>query len=88
MKISDIKDKDLRALAELRHYQSGWTSSNELGAAFMWDKTPEGSEFWNAVDSCSIIDVHSKSIYNTLTRVISYNDETNELSFIEIDGRD
>ena len=84
MKISDIKDKKLRELAELRHSQSGWVSSDELGAAFMWDRTLEGSEFWNSVDSCSITNLDSKSIYNTIGRVLSYDNTTGELSFTEI----
>jgi hypothetical protein len=43
MKISEIKDKELRELAELRRSGSG---HDLLGAAFHWGTTPEGAQFW------------------------------------------
>jgi hypothetical protein len=47
MKISEIKDKELRELAELKRVVGN--REDRLAAAFAWDYTPEGSVFWGAV---------------------------------------
>jgi hypothetical protein len=46
MKISEIKDKELRELAELRR---GDGEYDELASAFNWEKTPEDDDFWYLV---------------------------------------
>ena len=63
MRISDIKDKELRELAELRRDNSGLVFDDLMGC-FAWDDTPEGGEFWASVDSCSITSLDSGSVYN------------------------
>jgi hypothetical protein len=54
MKISEIKDKELRELAELRR---GDKESDLLIYAFDWDDSPELFEFWNSVDIGLIINL-------------------------------
>jgi len=55
MKISEIKNKELRELAESRidkefgNYDI-FLETNKLIYAFNWRKTKEGREFWNGVD--------------------------------------
>jgi hypothetical protein len=53
MNISDIKDKDIRELAELRRselpeFGEGF-NRNELVRAFEWDSAQEGYSFWHAI---------------------------------------
>ena len=53
MKISEIKNKELRELAESR-VDEKWDykefiKTNELGVAFHWGETEEGDEFWSSV---------------------------------------
>lgn len=53
MRISEIKDVPLRHLAQSR-VNPEWAKNNRdldvLVNAFDWEKTPEGSPFWNDVD--------------------------------------
>jgi hypothetical protein len=54
MKISDIKNKELRELAESRIHVNycdyeEFLKNNELGCAFYWTETKEGFEFWRGV---------------------------------------
>ena len=63
MNISEIKDKDLRELAELRRVEYNSINDN-LMFAFGWYDTPEGVEFWASVNSCSITSLESGSVYN------------------------
>ena len=48
MKISEIKDKALRELAELRRKEDG-RSSDSLIRAFVRDDTLEGQDYWEEV---------------------------------------
>ena len=50
MKISEIKDKELRELAELRRSQYFDHEEDELTSAFTWYDTKEGIDFWDDVD--------------------------------------
>jgi len=55
MKIRDIKNKELRELAESRINKEYplydiFLKTNELTEAFYWKKTKEGCDFWNNVD--------------------------------------
>lgn len=55
MKISEIKDPALRALAEKRSEESDWKDNSRwdttrLFYAFDWEQTPEGYSFWFNVD--------------------------------------
>tara|TARA_R110002051_G_scaffold244296_1_gene304196 strand:+ start:437 stop:628 length:192 start_codon:yes stop_codon:yes gene_type:complete len=54
MKISEIKNKELRELAELRKLQFKdndlyRSDDDNLGFAFEWSKTNEGCIFWTNV---------------------------------------
>ena len=50
MKISDIKDKGLRELAELRRKEDiKYDYSDILNLAFEWDETPEDMDYWSDV---------------------------------------
>jgi hypothetical protein len=60
MKISEIKDKGLRLLAELRRdgRNALYTPfSDTLVDAFDWEDTPEEFDFWNAVDDGYILNL-------------------------------
>ncbi len=46
MKISEIKDKELRELAELRRSEGSFPYSDYLSLAFCFDTTPERFDFW------------------------------------------
>ena len=46
MKIEDIKDDKVRALAIKNLEQSDWEYSEILTKAFEFEKTPEGYDFW------------------------------------------
>jgi hypothetical protein len=53
MNISDIKDKDIRELAELRRseqpeYGEGF-DRNDIFYAFSWQRSPEGHDFWSDI---------------------------------------
>lgn len=51
MKIKDIKDDELRALAESR-VDPEWEDyfdNGDLDCAFLWDSTREGYSFWEDV---------------------------------------
>ena len=52
MKVSEIKDKELRELAELRRSEraSDWEYTDGLLGAFQWHKTEEGVDFWGDVE--------------------------------------
>jgi hypothetical protein len=55
MKIREIKNKELRELAESRIDKEyllydEFLKNNELTDAFYWRKTKEGWEFWNSVN--------------------------------------
>mgnify|MGYP003668649935 CR=1 FL=1 len=51
MKISDIKDKGLRELAELRRKEDfNYDYSDTLHFAFEWDETPECYDYWDDVN--------------------------------------
>lgn len=59
MKIRDIKDPELRALAEKRWdpkfmKKSLLKDDAYLSVAFDWHNTPEGEEFWHKVDEGEI----------------------------------
>ena len=61
MKIKDIKNKELRELAESR-IDKDWMyevflENNELVDAFEWSETPEESGFWNDVDDGKITEL-------------------------------
>jgi hypothetical protein len=51
MKIKDIKNKDIRLLAELRRRRQFDNSEEYLNRAFIWRLTPEGFLFWKSVNS-------------------------------------
>lgn len=52
MKISDIKNKELRELADLRRNEYNYGSKEDLLiAAFNWIETKEGLQFWGGVNS-------------------------------------
>ena len=58
MKISDIKNKDLRLLAEFRHLEhvklnntGGYNHDIRIKAAFDWRNTIEGHDFWTSVNN-------------------------------------
>lgn len=51
MKISEIKDRELRDLAELRRSQYGFNDEDELSAAFCFYSTVEGETFWQNVNN-------------------------------------
>ena len=53
MKISEIKDKGLRELAELRRKEDGG-SSDPLSDAFSWGCTPECYDYWADVNEGEI----------------------------------
>jgi hypothetical protein len=54
MNISEIKDKDIRELAELRRserpaeYGEGF-DINDISCAFIWQRSPEGRAFWSDI---------------------------------------
>ena len=60
MKISEIKDKELRELAELRRSESDWKYSDILDSAFSWYNTKEGADFWDDVDEGRITSLNPK----------------------------
>ena len=60
MKISEIKDKELRELAELRRSESDWKYSDILDSAFSWYNTKEGADFWDDVDEGRITSLKPK----------------------------
>jgi len=55
MLISEIKDKALRKLAELRRDNSSFPHSDELCLGFAWDATPERVDFWKSVNNGLIL---------------------------------
>ena len=62
MKISEIKNKELRELAESRinvkfRDLKKFSKHYELDCAFDWEETPEGFEFWLGVDKCIITEL-------------------------------
>jgi hypothetical protein len=62
MKIRDIKNKELRELAESRidkeyYYYEKFLISNELNYAFKWYDTKEGFDFWGDVDEGKITEL-------------------------------
>jgi hypothetical protein len=54
MKISEIKDKELRELAELRRHDCQNKFTDLLDEAFDWEESLEGSDFWGDVDDSTI----------------------------------
>jgi len=54
MEISEIKNKELRELAELRRVErdkdEDWIFADRLADAFLWEDTKEGKDFWDKVD--------------------------------------
>ena len=61
MKISDIKNKDLKLLAEFRHleyvktiHNSEFNKHTDMLGAFKWDVTIEGYSFWVEVNKGNI----------------------------------
>lgn len=62
MKISEIKDKELRELAELRRSEraSDWEYTDGLLGAFQWHKTEEGVDFWGDVEDGIITSLKPK----------------------------
>ena len=60
MLISEIKDEELRELAELRRDRSGFPHSDELCLAFAWDATPERVDFWKSVNDKIVLTSESK----------------------------
>ena len=64
MKISEIKDKDLRELAELRRKEDGGKFAKydreHLDNAFDWSSNPEGHNFWNEVYEGTITELPNK----------------------------
>jgi hypothetical protein len=81
MRISDIKDKDLRELAELRRGNSGLVFDNLIGC-FEWDDTPEGGEFWASVDDGKITELPRKHDLKEL--VDTLEDTLNKLKALTI----
>jgi hypothetical protein len=67
MKIKDIKDKELRELAELRYEE--WIGSDATLDShvinFKWDDTPEGHDFWRDVNKGIIKDFHGTTTDNS-----------------------
>ena len=62
MKISEIKDKELRELAELRREgrPDDWGYSDMLNFAFNWGYTKEGHTFWSDVEDGIITSLKPK----------------------------
>jgi hypothetical protein len=60
MRISDIKDNDLRELAELRRSECNKCDSEYLMGAFFWVDTPEGDGFWGKVNDGTITELPNK----------------------------
>jgi hypothetical protein len=51
MRISEIKDKELRELAELRRHDCQNHFPDLLDEAFDWEESLEGFDFWDDVDN-------------------------------------
>ena len=60
MKISEIKDKELRELAELRSSEQPKWKSDNLDNAFNWMNTKEGYGFWIGVSDGRITSLKPK----------------------------
>ncbi len=76
MKISEIENKELRELAELRRKQSGLGYFDDTLDSFEWRDTKEGGHFWAGVDSGNITEIPKKENVN--------NASHNALAEIEI----
>ena len=62
MKISKIKNKELRELAELRRSECNKYDSEYLMSAFLWCETREGFDFWDKVDDAIITELPDEGI--------------------------
>lgn len=58
MLIKDIRDKDLRELAELRRREGSFPYSDYLSLAFCFDTTPERAAFWLKVIRLEITELN------------------------------
>jgi len=66
MKISEIKNKELRELAELRRNESGLRKTDILIRAFDWSKTPEGGDFWLDVNNGKITELSKEENFKEI----------------------
>ena len=79
MKISDIKDKKLRQLAELRHKEYCdkkninifFDYDKKLTYAFSFSQTEEGSEFWHDVLNGYRTEIEKDEIQESVDFLIS-----------------
>ena len=62
MKISKIKNKELRELAELRSSECNKYNSSYLMSAFDWRETLEGGDFWWGVDDGTITELPKEDL--------------------------
>ena len=58
MLIKDIRDKELRELAELRRREGSFPYSDYLSLAFCFDTTPERAAFWTKVNKKQIVELN------------------------------
>ena len=97
MRISEIKDEELRVLAKLRARQhadrGGVEVKDLLCEAFIWEQTVERAVFWNDVDDGKIIEIKTDTVKETieiLNDTIKVKDQTigNYMDLIEVlEGR-
>ena len=98
MKISEIKNEELRVLAKVRaiqHAESrGEAVKDLLCDAFIWDATPERVDFWESVQMGDITEVTpleiAKDTIETLQSTIKVKDQTigNYIDLVEVlEGR-
>ena len=73
MKISEIKNKELRELAELRRIECSGRDDDDLSKAFMWNLTLEGFDFWGAVDNGEITEMPEK--HNEISELVNIMEE-------------
>ena len=87
MKIKEIKNKELREVAEsridinYRNYEL-FLINNELDCAFDWEKTNEGDSFWGSVKSGIITEL---PINKRISKTTLSKEEVNELIKSELE---
>ena len=70
MRISEIKNEELRVLAKVRATQHaslrGLNPIDDLESAFIWDATPERVHFWEGVQMGEITEVKTDMVKETI----------------------
>jgi len=66
MKISEIKNNELRRLAIKRRFESIWKETDILGDAFDWNETKEGREFWSDVNDGIITELSKEENFKEI----------------------